>query len=193
MWLQDGQNPKSLYFVFCLSIADNPIACDLIGSACSILKETHTKDKFIKETKTGKNNRLATKIFRLDYFIPYMAWYLWVHEKYPIEVVFLDWNRASRVDFSDLVKIFQIWPCFCVHEEIIILTFWGPAKIRRPLVITKVGAGSEKNLKNWIGRSGQPKMCRMNFWQKINATDLFVNFFWPEPLKTNFCSSKTKS
>ena len=51
------------------------------------------------------------------------------------------WNRASRVNFSDLVKNFQIWPCFCVH--------WGLAKVSRPLDITKVGARSEKPPKNW--------------------------------------------
>ena len=46
-------------------------------------------------TKTGKNNRLATQIFWLDYFIPHMAWYLWVHEKYPREQKMLTCTLTS--------------------------------------------------------------------------------------------------
>ena len=42
--------------------------------------------------------------------------------------------------------------------------FLGPAKVSRPLVITKFHARSENPPKNWIGRSGRPKMRRMNFW-----------------------------
>ena len=38
------------------------------------------------------------------------------------------WNRASKVDFSDLVKNVQIWPCFCVHQKIIILRILGAGK-----------------------------------------------------------------
>ena len=68
---------------------------------------------------TGRQHRF------LDYFIPHMAWYLWVYEKYPKEFIFSVSNRASRLDFSDLAKIFQIWPCFGVHEKIILSIFWA--------------------------------------------------------------------
>ena len=47
--------------------------------------------------------------------------------KIPYRSLFFSvWNRASRVDFSDLAKNFQIWPCLGVHEKIIILSiFWA--------------------------------------------------------------------
>ena len=92
---------------------------------------------------------------------------------------FLVWNSASREDFSDLVKNSQIWPIFCVHEKSLFWAFWGTEKVPRPLVITKVGAWSEKTPKNWIGRSGWPKMRRMNFWPVLRRNLKIFWFYWP--------------
>ena len=93
------------------------------------------------------------------------------------------WNRASRVNFSDLIKNFQIWPCFSdpvfvYMKKSLFWAFWGPVKVSRPLDITKVGAGSEKTPKNWIGCSSQPKMCKMNFRAKNSRNRPFCILFW---------------
>ena len=55
----------------------------------------------------------------------------------------------------------------------------GPAKVSRPLVIIKLGAGSEKTPKNGIGRSGRPKMPRMNFWPVLPRNLKNFGFYWP--------------
>ena len=52
----------------------------------------------IKETKTGKYNRAATQIFRLDYFIPHMAWYLSEYEKYPQDF-FFSFKQGFQIGF----------------------------------------------------------------------------------------------
>ena len=82
--------------------------------------------------------------------------------------------------------IFQIWskffksdPVFVYMKKSLFWAFWGPAKVSRPLVITKVGAGSDKNPKNWIGRSGRPKMRRMNFWPVLRRNLKNFGFYWP--------------
>ena len=137
------------------------------------------KDKFILrdyiwwKQQVGNTDFLTWLIYPPCGLVPMSTW------KIPYRFFFSVWNRASRVDFSDLVKYFQIWPCFCVHEKIIILSILGPAKVSRPLVITKVGAGSEKTLKNWIGHSGRPKMRRMNFWPVLRRNLKFFWFYWP--------------
>ena len=96
--------------------------------------------------------------------------------------------------------IFQIWSKIFKSDQVFVYTkkslfwaFWGPAKVLRPLAITKVGAGSEKNPKNGIGCSGRPKMPRSNFRPNKCRNRPFCIFFLPELLKTNFCSSDTKS
>ena len=66
--------------------------------------------------------------------------------------------------------IFQIWSKIFKSDQVFVYTkkslfwaFWGPAKVSRPLDITKVGAESEKTPKNWNGRSSRPNLPRMNF------------------------------
>ena len=63
--------------------------------------------------------------------------------------------------------IFQIWSkvvksdrVFVYMKKSLFWAFWGPTKVSRPLVVIKLGAGSEKNPKNGIGRSGRPKLRR---------------------------------
>ena len=82
--------------------------------------------------------------------------------------------------------IFQIWSKIFKSDQVFVYTkkslfwaFWGPAKVSRPLVITKLGAGSEKTPKNWIGRSGRPKMPRMNFWPVLRRNLKNFWFYWP--------------
>ena len=96
--------------------------------------------------------------------------------------------------------IFQIWSKIFKSDQVFVYTkkslfwaFWGPAKVSRPLDITKVGAESEKTPKNWNGRSSRPNLPRMNFRPKNSRNRPFCIFFLPEPHKTNFCSSETKS
>ena len=105
-------------------------------------------------------------------------------------------NFFFRFDTGFPEWIFQIWsknfksdPVFVYMKKLLFWAFWGPAKVSRPLVITKVGAGSENPPKNWIGRSGRPKMRRMNFRPKNSRKRPFCIFFLPEPQKTNFYSS----
>ena len=81
--------------------------------------------------------------------------------------------------------IFQIWSKIFKSDQVFVYTkkslfwaFWGLAKVSRPLDITKVGARSEKTPKNWIGRSSQPKMCKMNFRAKNSRNRPFCIFFW---------------
>ena len=95
--------------------------------------------------------------------------------------------------------IFQIWSKIFKSDQVFVYTkkslfwaFWGPAKVIRPLDITKAGAESEKPPKNWNGRSGRPKLHRTNFRPKNWRNRPFCIFFLPEPRKTNFCSSETK-
>ena len=108
-----------------------------------------------------------------------MAWYLWVHEKYPTELFF-------RFETGLPEWIFQIWSkivksdrVFVYMKKSLFWAFWGPAKVSRPLVITKAGAGSEKPPKNWIGRSGRPKMRGMNFWPVLRRNLKNFGFYWP--------------
>ena len=82
--------------------------------------------------------------------------------------------------------IFQIWSnifksdhVFVYMKKSLFWAFLGLAKVSRPLVITKVGAGSEKPPKNWIGRSGRPKMRRMNFWPVLRRNLKIFWFYWP--------------
>ena len=96
--------------------------------------------------------------------------------------------------------IFQIWSKIFKSDQVFVYTkkslfwaFWGPAKVSRPLDITKVGAESEKTPKNWNGRSSRPNLPRMNFRPKNPRNRPFCIFFLPEPRTTNFCSSETKS
>ena len=90
-------------------------------------------------------------------------------------------------------KIFKFDQFFVYMKKSLFWAFWGLAKVPRPLVITKVGAGSEKNPKNWICRSGRPKVHRMNFRPKNPRNRPFWIFFLPEPRTTHFCSSETKA
>jgi hypothetical protein len=55
--------------------------------------------------------------------------------------------------------------------------FWGPAKVPRPLVITKVGAGSEKSPKMELAALAGPKCPDRTLGQISAATDPFVYFF----------------
>ena len=96
--------------------------------------------------------------------------------------------------------IFQIWSKIFKSDQVFVYTkkslfwaFWGPAKVSRPLDITKVGAESEKTPKNWNGRSSRPNLPRMNFRPNKWRNRPFCIFFLPEPRTTNFCSSETKS
>ena len=82
--------------------------------------------------------------------------------------------------------IFQIWSkivksdrVFVYMKKSLFWAFWGPAKVNRPLVITKAGAGSEKTPKNWIGCSGRPKMRGMNFWPVLRRNHKNFGFYWP--------------
>ena len=82
--------------------------------------------------------------------------------------------------------IFQIWSKIFKSDQVFVYTkkslfwaFWGPAKVSRPLVITKLGAERENPPKNWNGRSSRPNLPRMNFRPKIHATQPFVYFFCP--------------
>ena len=82
--------------------------------------------------------------------------------------------------------IFQIWSkifksdrVFVYMKKSLFWAFWGPAKVSRPLVITKAGAGSEKTPKNWIGRSGRPKMRGVNYWPVLGRNLKNFGFYWP--------------
>ena len=93
-------------------------------------------------------------------------------------------------------RIFQIWsknfksdPVLVYMKKSLFWAFWGPAKVSRPLVITKGGAQSEKTPKNWIGGSGRPTMRRMNFWPVLPRNLWFFFILLAEPHKTNFCSA----
>ena len=82
--------------------------------------------------------------------------------------------------------IFQIWSKIIKSDRVFVYMkkslFWafsGPAKVSRPLVIIKLGAGSEKTPKNGIGCSGRPKMRRSNFRPKNWHNRPFCIFFCP--------------
>ena len=102
-----------------------------------------------------------------------MCFHTYEYMKCTLLIFFLVWNRASRLDFSDLAKNSQIWHCFGVFEKNHYFElFLGPAKVSRPLAILEEGAWSEKPSKNWIGGSGRPTVCRWNvyfsrFWCRI--------------------------
>ena len=93
--------------------------------------------------------------------------------------------------------IFQIWSkivksdrVFVYMKKSLFWAFWGPAKVSRPLVITKAGAGSEKPPKNWIGRSGRPKMRGMNFWPVLGRNLKNFGFYWPNHERQFFVVQK---
>ena len=93
--------------------------------------------------------------------------------------------------------IFQIWSkvfksdrVFVYMKKSLFWAFWGPAKVSRPLVITKAGAGSEKPPKNWIGRSGRPKMRGMNFWPVLRRNLKNFGFYWPNHGRQIFAVQK---
>ena len=138
----------------------------------------------------GKNNRLATQIFWLDYFIPHMAWYLWVYENFLGEFFFRFETGLPEWIFQIWSKIFKSDPVFVYTKKSLFWAFWGPAKVLRPLVITKVGAGSEKTPKNGIGRSGRPKMPRMNFWPVLPRNLKNFGFYWPNHERQFFVVQK---
>ena len=110
---------------------------------------------------------------------PYMAWYLWVHEKYPREFFFRFETGLPEWIFQIWSKIFKSHPFFVYMKKSLFWAFWGPAKVSRPLVITKFHAWSKKTPKNWIGRSGRPKMPRMNFWPVLPRNLKIFGFYWP--------------
>ena len=70
-------------------------------------------------------------------------------------------------------------PVFVYMKKSFFWAFWGPPKVSRPLVITKEGARSEKTPKSWIGRSGRPKMQKMNFWTVLASNLKIFGFYWP--------------
>ena len=62
--------------------------------------------------------------------------------------------------------IFQIWSKIIKSDRVFVYMkkslFWaflGPAKVLRPLVITKVGAGSEKTQKMELATLADPNFC----------------------------------
>ena len=60
----------------------------------------------LKRLKLEKYNRSATQIFGLDYFIPHMAWYLWVYEKYPTEF-FFGFKQGFQIGFFRFGQTFS--------------------------------------------------------------------------------------
>ena len=93
--------------------------------------------------------------------------------------------------------IFQIWSkvvksdrVFVYMKKSLFWAFWGPAKVSRPLVVIKLGAGSEKTPKNGIGRSGRPKMPRMNFWPVLPLNLKNFGFYWPNHERQFFVVQK---
>ena len=96
--------------------------------------------------------------------------------------------------------IFQIWSkivksdrVFVYMKKSLFWAFWGPAKVSRPLVIIKLGAGSEKTPKNGIGRSGRPKNAQNELLARSTTQSQKFWILLAEPWKTIFCSSETKS
>ena len=94
--------------------------------------------------------------------------------------------------------VFQIWskifksdPVFVYMIKSFFWAFWGPAKVSRPLVIPKAGARSEKTQKNWIGRSGRPKMRRMNFCSVPGRNLKNFWFYWPNHWRQIFVVQPT--
>ena len=141
-----------------------------------------------KRLRLGKTTGWQHRFFDLTILSP-----IWLgtyeYMKSTLENFFFFWNRASRVDFSDLVKNFQIWPSFCVHQKIIILSILGAGKGYQAFRHYQSRCWKWKN---WNGRSCRPKLHRTNFRPKNWRNRPFCIFFLPEPRKTNFCSSETK-
>ena len=90
--------------------------------------ELKKKAKFFKRLRLGKTTGWQHRFFDLTILSPiWLGTYEYMKSSRE-NFFFSVWNRASRVDFSDLVKNFQIWPSFCVHQKIIILSILGASK-----------------------------------------------------------------
>ena len=107
-------------------------------------------------------------------------------------------NFFFRFETGLPAGIFQIWSkivksdrVFVYMKKSLFWAVWGPAKVSRPLVITKAGAGSEKNPKNWIGHSGRPKMRGMNFWLVLGRNLKKFGFYWPNHGRQIFVVQKS--
>ena len=150
------------YCTFCVSFAllDIPSA---IPTKMHVFLVSRNIRKSLKRLRLGKTTSWQHRFFDLTILSP-----IWLctyeYMKNTLENFFFSvWNRASRVDFSDLVKKFQNRPFFVYMKKSLFRAFWGPAKVSRPLDITKVGSESEKAPKNWNGRSSQPNLRNVNF------------------------------
>ena len=75
----------------------------------------HVAMKNIKRLRLGKTTGWATQIFGLDYFIPHMAWYLWVHEKFPNFFFFFFETGLPE-------WIFQIWSKNFKSDQVFVYT-----------------------------------------------------------------------
>ena len=137
--------------------------------------------------QVGNTDFLTWLIYPPCGLVPMSTW------KIPKRIFFSVWNRASRVDFSDLVKNFQISPIFCVHEKIIILSILGAGKGQQAFSHYQIPCSEWKNPEKW----NWPLWPAQNAQNELLARSTTQSQeFWillAEPLKTNFCSSDSKS
>ena len=91
----------------------------------SVLK---VRQYYLKRLRLGKTTGWQHRFFEMIILSPIWLGTYEYMKSFLENFFFSVWNRASRVDFSDLVKNFQIWPSFCVHQKIIILSILGAGK-----------------------------------------------------------------
>ena len=154
---------------------------------CKVILYKSLRNYIWWKQQGGNTDFLTWLVYPPCGLVPMSTW------KIPYRTFFLLWNRASRVDFSDLVKNFQIWPCFCVHEKIIILSILGAGKGQQAFSHYQIPCSKWK----------KPQKLNRLLWPAQNAQNELLarsraqsQKFWillAEPWKTNFCSSETKS
>ena len=138
-----------------------------------------------------KTTRWQHRFFDLTYLVP-----IWLgtyeYMKNTLQTLFFHFETGLPE------WIFQIWPKMFKSDRVLVYmkkslfwAFWGPAKVSRPLVITKGGARSEKNPKNWIGGSGRPKRSRVNFWPVLRRNLKIFWFYWPNQQRQIFVVQPT--
>ena len=82
---------------------------------------------FLKRLRLGKTTGWQHRFFDLTILSPiWLGTYDYMNNT--LKILFFLKQGFQSGYFSDLVKNFQIWPCFCVHEKIIIFSILGAGK-----------------------------------------------------------------